>query len=426
MAVWECMLHMYVTYMPVLPGHCHGGDHVGAAGISEAFLRSPSALQALGGAIAPLLSSINPSTLGNTSGTAAAGPQPPCRAPSQVSALPIPPTGWYPPFPAIPYPYSFPYIHPSQGVSQYGAIHRSDQGSSSRQKSSLPGNPGSASNCPHRQGGLLASSSRSFREPTGEEDWEYLVDPNLSMEERRSLEAESEDNTSDNEGDFQEENAELSEELAELLTMALKQPIKPEMRKRLLERYPRLTASGTAPPNLDKAIRTLVQKRKNILSHDRFLAKLQRFASDALGPLTYLLSELQAGKDVHKDVAISALQAAICLSGNAFASLSVERRRYVLQQLNHQLVPLAEEEYELSGKLFGDDFGERAKARMDAIRSLSRSSSVFFQLGDPPVRNKFRQGLGGRGKGPANRFTPYRPKGGRWGKPGSQSQADKK
>ena len=78
--------------------------------------------------------------------------------------------------------------------------------------------------------------------------------------------------------------------------------------------------------------------------------------------LTYLLSELQARMDVHKDVAISALLAAICLSGNAFVSLSVVHRRYVLQQLNHQLVPLAEEKFEFLGKLFGDDFGERAKA----------------------------------------------------------------
>ena len=81
-------------------------------------------------------------------------------------------------------------------------------------------------------------------------------------------------------------------------------------------------------------------------------------SGDALGPLTCLISELQTGKDVHKDVAISALQAALCLTRNAFATLSVERRTYVLQQLNHQLVPSAKEEYELSGKIFGDDFGE--------------------------------------------------------------------
>ena len=34
---------------------------------------------------------------------------------------------------------------------------------------------------------------------------------------------------------------------------------------------------------------------------------------------------------------------------------------------------LAEKEYELSGKLIGDDIGERATVRVDAIHSLSQS-----------------------------------------------------
>ena len=101
-----------------------------------------------------------------------------------------------------------------------------------------------------------------------------------------------------------------------------------------------------------------------------------------LWPLTYLLNKLHAGKNDDKDVTISALQAAICLSENAFTTLSVECRRYVLQQHNHHLVPLTEQEYELSGKLFGDDFGERAKAWVHVIHSLSWSSLVFFWLGD--------------------------------------------
>ena len=163
-----------------------------------------------------------------------------------------------------------------------------------------------------------------------------------------------------------------------------------------------------------------------MVSHDRFLSKLQRFASDAIGPLSYLLGELEAGRDVPKDRAITAIQAAVCFMGNTFAALSVEWRRCILRQLNQQLLPLAEEDFENDGKLFGDNFGKKAKEHSDAIRSLSRSSSVFFQLGDPPVQQKYKQGLGGRGKGPANRFTPYRPKGERWGKSSSQSRTNSK
>ena len=60
------------------------------AGITEILLHSPSALQALGEALALLFGPINPSTLGNMTRTVA-GPQPPWM-PSQVSAL----RGWYP------------------------------------------------------------------------------------------------------------------------------------------------------------------------------------------------------------------------------------------------------------------------------------------------------------------------------------------
>ena len=65
---------------------------------------------------------------------------------------------------------------------------------------------------------------------------------------------------------------------------------------------------------------------------------------------------------------------------------------------------------------------ERAKSWVATICYLSWSSSVFFRLGNPPVHNKFRKGLGGCRRGPENGFTLYCPKGGQWGKSGSQSQ----
>ena len=95
------------------------------------------------------------------------------------------------------------------------------------------------------------------------------------------------------------------------------------------------------------------------------------------------LKDLQSGKAVAKDKAVTALQTALCFTGNAFATLLVERRRSILQQLNQQLAPLVDEEFENNGKLFGDDFGKWAKEGTDAIRSLSRSPSVFFDWAPP-------------------------------------------
>ena len=65
----------------------------------------------------------------------------------------------------------------------------------------------------------------------------------------------------------------------------------------------------------------LIQKRKNIIAHDRFLAKLHRFASDAVGPLVVLLKDLQSGKAVAKDKTLTALQTALYFTGNTFAIL---------------------------------------------------------------------------------------------------------
>ena len=52
---------------------------------------------------------------------------------------------------------------------------------------------------------------------------------------------------------------------------------------------------------------SLIQKQKSIVAHNRFLAKLQRFASDAMGLLIFLLKDLQAEKAVTKDKAVTAL-----------------------------------------------------------------------------------------------------------------------
>lgn len=212
----------------------------------------------------------------------------------------------------------------------------------------------------------------------------------------------------------------LPEELVEFLSVAFKKPMSADRRRKLVTKYPRPSLVQTTPPLVDKSMLALIQKCKNIISHDRFLAKLQRFASDAIGPILYLLKELQSGKGVSLDKAVSALQTLLCFTGNAFAALSVERRRSILRQLNQQLTPLADEEFENTGKLFGDDFSKQAKDRTDAIRSLSRSSSVFFRLGDPPIQNRFK-GQEGHGKGQTSCFTPYdKTRGSRWGKTNPQ------
>ena len=197
---------------------------------------------------------------------------------------------------------------------------------------------------------------------------------------------------------------EVSDEAQSFLDLTFKKSTTNNQRKKWLENFPRPTSLSANPPTIDKPMYSLIQSspgptKKKILSHDRFLIQLQRYASDAAGPLTFLLSELQAGRPVPANKSLHAIQTALCCVGNAFAHLSVERRTCILQHLNKQLVHMSEEECPVDGTLFGPDFGKKAKDRVDAIKSLAGSSSVFFRLGDPP-RKGYLKGQGSHGKGP--------------------------
>ncbi|MCG8625588.1 MAG: hypothetical protein MJE68_26760, partial [Proteobacteria bacterium] len=92
----------------------------------------------------------------------------------------------------------------------------------------------------------------------------------------------------------------------------------------------RSSTSHTNPPTINKPIYTLIQSslsqsKKKILSHDQFLVKLQRYASDAAGPLSFLLSELQADRPVQADKALQAMQSALCSSSVFFRLGNTDR-----------------------------------------------------------------------------------------------------
>ena len=94
---------------------------------------------------------------------------------------------------------------------------------------------------------------------------------------------------------------------------------------------------------------------KKILSHHRFLVKLQRQMKPGHSPSC---SELQPGRPVQTDKVLQAVQTALCCVENAFAHLSIKRRKWTLLYLNKQLVPIAEEELTAGGSLFRSKFGK--------------------------------------------------------------------
>ena len=204
------------------------------------------------------------------------------------------------------------------GGYPYGQQDRSGHGSLSQSKSSLLGNPGCA---PHTSPssqedgrGLPASRSALNMDEQEEDDdsWRCLVDPFLSQEERNSLDPEnSQQGDPDMEAETTDSPEDLPEDLVEFLSVSFKKPMSADRRRKLVTKYPRPSLVQTTPPLVDKSMLALIQKHKNIISHNRFLAKLQRFASDAIGPIIYLLKELQSGKGVSQDKAVSALHVVV-------------------------------------------------------------------------------------------------------------------
>ena len=148
--------------------------------------------------------------------------------------------------------------------------------------------------------GLLANSQVTRGEGDSEEDWVSLINPHISQEERDELLSDDSQSEVDQEDRYQ---GEVSDEAQSFLDLAFKKAASNNQHKKWLENFPRPTSLSANPPTIDKLMYSLIQSspgptKKKILSHDRILVKLQRYASDATGPLTFLLSELQAGRPV--------------------------------------------------------------------------------------------------------------------------------
>ena len=160
----------------------------------------------------------------------------------------------------------------------------------------------------------------------------------------------------------------LDKGMSTFLKRATETPLKNEKRKKLTPRFPLPSSDAAHPPKLDKAISIILLN--SACTYGRFLSKLQQFNMDSLGPLITVLSHVKKGKCTAKDL-ISPLEAAINLTGNAAAHMSVERRKSLMRHLNGDLKPLAEGDFPDRGLLlFVESFASKAKSTADNVKAL--------------------------------------------------------
>ena len=111
----------------------------------------------------------------------------------------------------------------------------------------------------------------------------------------------------------------------------------------------------------------------------------QQLWMEATGPLTACLEKAHEGQLTVQE-AIPMIQSALVLMGDAAQNHAALWRKVVLQHLNPRLQSLMKESYFKGAQpyLFGENFAEKAKAKLEAAAALRKSlypSSVKGKLG---------------------------------------------
>ena len=201
------------------------------------------------------------------------------------------------------------------------------------------------------------------------------------------------------------------------LTEAFTKPIPNTTRRRWRWTYGMPATDMTKCPKLDNTLRAQVPK--NGKDGDRVFSRIQILLLDAVGPLAGVLEAHQAGRLTPEAAADAAAQA-LKFVGNTHANISTERRKRIVEHLNKDLRPLAEETDRFTTApplLFGKDFEKAAKEHVDSVRSIrklqaptgaSHRSQQFFRTG---CHHQAARGgclyTGSSARGRRGRFFPY-------------------
>ena len=148
---------------------------------------------------------------------------------------------------------------------------------------------------------------------------------------------------------------------------------------------------------------------KETVKEDRRSFRAQQLWLEAAVPLVSLLETAHEGK-LDPKTAVTMVQSALLLMGDASQHQSASRRETILKQLNPQIAVLMKEEDYTKALpfLFGEDFGAKVKTRMEEAAALKKTLSQ-------PSKGKEKAGFhggypwkntGGRGGGLPNVYGP--------------------
>ena len=148
---------------------------------------------------------------------------------------------------------------------------------------------------------------------------------------------------------------------------------------------------------------------KDTVKEDKRSFRTQQLWLEAAAPLVSLLETAHEDR-LDPKTAVTMVQSALLLMGDASQHQLARRREVILKQLNPQIAELMKEEDYAKALpfLFGEDFGAKVKARMEEAAALKKTLSqpskgkekAGFHGGYP------RKNTGGRGGGRLNVYDP--------------------
>ena len=165
----------------------------------------------------------------------------------------------------------------------------------------------------------------------------------------------------------------LSEATKALLETAFSSPMSNSDRKKRVEKFRVPDCEWVRCPKLDPVLKTTLPKEA--MKADGYLSRLHQFWLDAVAPLTTMIESADAGELTVAE-AVTAVQSALVLMGNAHQKMAQERRK-VLLQLNPALKSFTEEQKAFQNAapmLFGEEFAKRATDRVEAVKAIKKLS----------------------------------------------------
>ena len=180
-------------------------------------------------------------------------------------------------------------------------------------------------------------------------------------------------------------------------------------RKKQIAKYGEPDSRWTTCPSLAPVVAATLPGAA--IKDDKVAFRTQQMYMEAVAPLAAFLESTDDENFTVKE-AIPMVQSAIKLLGDATQHHSAIRRKAIMQHLNPQLQTLMKDE-DFKGAqplLFGEHFGEKAKARMEEAAALKKivlppkPKQSGFHKSHPQRHTGGHQGGKTRQYGPANKF----------------------